>query len=439
MKKIKTRYLHILLVTGFLLFAKVSPIYARDYNCPLSGEQSISIAPDYFNIFINAYEIPKERPARLAYFRKLKDAGFHTVRFQLNWMIIQPSSKSWNWGFYDPIFKDLQTIGLKALPTINRIPKWARGTNKDLELLEPKYYPAYQKFIETLVKRYSQNVGWQAKTVAVWEMWNEPDNFYGGSPENLVEMSNLAYDAIKATDPKAKVMSPSTSTRGLNALTNQPVASTAEFYKQIIKNGKFDIMNVHIYKNLRNSIELVGLIKQNLLQDGNQLTKKAKLAVTESNEQLWPCSVINDKTELQREIDIVNRYVCLNQFGVDYLYYFKTFDEAHSTCNDYPENKIAIGIFDKSFDTAYTPRSTYFAIQEMIASLTSGTPTATPSPTTSPTGSPAPNPSVTPQTLRGDLNGDNKVDLADYNLFISKFGNPYNIYHYNNLVANFKK
>ena len=42
-------------------------------------------------------------------------------------------------------------------------------------------------------------------------------------------------------------------------------------------------------------------------------------------------------------------------------------------------------------------------------------------------------------TLPGDLNTDSHVDLFDYNLLISKFGNPYTIFDYNNLVANFGK
>ncbi len=39
----------------------------------------------------------------------------------------------------------------------------------------------------------------------------------------------------------------------------------------------------------------------------------------------------------------------------------------------------------------------------------------------------------------GDLNGDGKVDLYDYNILVSNFGNPYTIFDYNLLVANFGK
>ena len=39
--------------------------------------------------------------------------------------------------------------------------------------------------------------------------------------------------------------------------------------------------------------------------------------------------------------------------------------------------------------------------------------------------------------LSGDLDGDNDVDIFDYNLLVTNFGNPYTIFDYNVLVGNF--
>jgi hypothetical protein len=41
--------------------------------------------------------------------------------------------------------------------------------------------------------------------------------------------------------------------------------------------------------------------------------------------------------------------------------------------------------------------------------------------------------------LPGDLNTDHKVNLADYNLLISKYGNPYTLADYNNIIKNYGK
>lgn len=44
-----------------------------------------------------------------------------------------------------------------------------------------------------------------------------------------------------------------------------------------------------------------------------------------------------------------------------------------------------------------------------------------------------------PTSTPGDLNSDGKVNIFDYNLLVSKFGNPYTIFDYNKLVANYGK
>jgi len=186
----------------------------------------------------------------------------------------------------------------------------------------------------------------------------------------------------------------------------------------IPKEGKFDVMNVHIYKNLSTSVNLVKLVQQNLRDLGNTITQKAKLAITESNEPLYPCNIITNATDEQRKNLIIDRYVCLNQVGVSYLYYFKTFDNSTQEC------PYSVGIFNGTFDSAYTKRPAYFGIKNMITTLTSQS---------------SPIPSGSPQSKPGDLNRDNLVDQKDVTLLKSKFGNPYTIFDYNKIITNWGK
>ena len=51
------------------------------------------------------------------------------------------------------------------------------------------------------------------------------------------------------------------------------------------------------------------------------------------------------------------------------------------------------------------------------------------------TATPTPSPTAKP----GDFNSDNIVDIRDFNLLISKFGNPYTILDFNKLISNFGK
>ncbi len=62
--------------------------------------------------------------------------------------------------------------------------------------------------------------------------------------------------------------------------------------------------------------------------------------------------------------------------------------------------------------------------------------TPTPSPSLPP--SPIPSPSVLSLTP-GDLNKDGRVNLLDFNLLITSFGNPYTILDFNNILTNFNK
>jgi hypothetical protein len=41
--------------------------------------------------------------------------------------------------------------------------------------------------------------------------------------------------------------------------------------------------------------------------------------------------------------------------------------------------------------------------------------------------------------IPGDLNQDHYINLADYNLLIAKYGNPYTLTDYNNIVKNYGK
>jgi hypothetical protein len=43
-----------------------------------------------------------------------------------------------------------------------------------------------------------------------------------------------------------------------------------------------------------------------------------------------------------------------------------------------------------------------------------------------------------PEAIFGDLNEDGKIDIFDFNILVTDFGNPYTISDYNDLVENFR-
>lgn len=383
-----------------------------DYTCTVSGREANYIPPEYFGIFINTYEIPSDAGQRLTYFKQIKQAGFYSVRFQMPWSLVERPQGNYDWSYFDPIFLDLEKAGLKALPTLVRVPVWARpkiGINKDKEVLESDHYPEWQKFVSEAVKRYSENIGSVVRVVPNWEIFNEPELSYQGTPQNMVEILNLAYDTIKRTDPKAKVFAPPISTVGLNSLFGVSSNVSTDFFKQIVLNGKFDVINIHLYHSLIFSVDFLNKVKNYISENGSLTAKKAQLAVTESNENLYPCDEINNSSSNKRARNIINRYVCLNQFGVDYLYYFKSMDfPVEGECGG---KEILTGIFNRD----YSRKDVYFPIANMVATLSNKT-----------------------ISKVGDLNFDNNVNDEDVNLLKNMFSS-YSIFDYNKIVSNWKK
>lgn len=405
-----------LIFTTIFLYSVASVFAAPIYTCSVTNKQSTSVPKEFFSIFINTYEIPTDHTTRLQYFQKLKDVGFHTVRFQLNWTIIEKNIPgNYNWSYYDPIFQDLQSAGLQALPTFVRIPVIYRpttGTFKDQEVLLAENYPAWQNFVKKAVERYSLNTGTVAKIVQKWEIFNEPELSYDGTPENMVQILNAAYDAIKATDPQSKVVAPPISARGLFAVFSTSTATNKEFFIQTVKNGKYDFLNAHIYASLSSSLQYIQQLKDFNKQYGNVVTKNAKLMITETNELLFPCTNFNQSSEEERKSFIVDRFVCMSQSDIDSAYYFKVFDHSDAASATACNVPIKVGILNQDFSI----RPAYTGIKNMILAL-----------------------SGNQINKSGDLNGDNLVNDTDVTLLKSKYGNPYTIYDYNKIIANWGK
>lgn len=76
-----------------------------------------------------------------------------------------------------------------------------------------------------------------------------------------------------------------------------------------------------------------------------------------------------------------------------------------------------------------------FAGTGVVSPLPSASPSLNPSPSL--LASLHPSPSASPIALSGDFNQDGRVSQLDYSYFLARYGSPYTIYDYNDLVANY--
>lgn len=128
-----------------------------------------------------------------------KALGFGWVKQQIRWNDFEPSKGSIDWGELDRIVNGLNGAGLKILFSVVATPPWARG-----EYGLPHNFQDYADFVGALAARYKGKV-------QAYEIWNEqnlkrpPEEIV--PPDKYVALLKLSYEAIKAHDPDAVVVS----------------------------------------------------------------------------------------------------------------------------------------------------------------------------------------------------------------------------------------
>ena len=135
------------------------------------------------------------------------------VKQQLRWGDFSPAPGQMDWSGFDRVVEAASTKDIRVLLSIVTAPEWSRPGVEGVEG-PPNDLNEYARFVGEVVDRY------QGKVQAI-EIWNEQNidsewktNPQAVSPEQYVEMLKLAYQAIKARDPDAMVISGALSPTG---------------------------------------------------------------------------------------------------------------------------------------------------------------------------------------------------------------------------------
>ena len=131
--------------------------------------------------------------------------GGDWIRIWLPWAEIETSPGEYDWSAYDPVFAQLDDLGMKALVVVYNVPAWAGD-----EACGPiSDYDTLARFINEVVPRYQA-------TAAAWEFINEPDGFrphpYGPYigcwapyPEDYAQALQMFYAMVKGIDRDALI------------------------------------------------------------------------------------------------------------------------------------------------------------------------------------------------------------------------------------------
>ncbi len=139
----------------------------------------------------------------------LTQAGFTWVKQDFPWREIEGGGKgAFDWSRTDTIVQMAnEEFGVKILARVDRQPAWATGgrCGVGIEMGPPDNLQDYADFLTALATRYQGRI-------AAYAIWNEPNlarEWCGEAPDPAAyaELLRVAYEAIKAVDPDAIIIS----------------------------------------------------------------------------------------------------------------------------------------------------------------------------------------------------------------------------------------
>jgi arabinogalactan endo-1,4-beta-galactosidase len=242
--------------------------------------------------------------------------GVESLRVVFNWAGAQPYKSfsdvpAGQLGQFSDVngvptsFRDLDLIvglaaahGIRILPVVQYAPYWdARDPSNGYSA--PASPTPYANFLTALIHRYGPSgTFWSANPsiprlpIGMWQIWNEPNfsgywnvqpNFY----PSYLQLLRAAHTAIKAADPRAKVV--------FAGLTNFSWRYLARFYR-LGARGTFDVAAIHPYTGSAGGVIKIAQLVRAVMNGAGDRHKP--ILVTEF---AWPAS--RGKTKLQYEFD----------------------------------------------------------------------------------------------------------------------------------------
>jgi len=201
--------------------------------------------------------------------RYMMAGGIGSVRVQVPWSGIQPTAKGgYQWGGLDATVEVAARNGLQVLPFLYTTPRWLSHNWRTLPVVNAKQRAAWAAFLQAAVARYGPGGAFWAEhahegvnyepaipnpmPIRAWQIWNEANFFYFASPvspSRYAKLVTISSKAIKAVDPKAKVV--------LTGLFGEPTAKgargmpSAKFLSAVYRTpgikSRFDGIALHPY------------------------------------------------------------------------------------------------------------------------------------------------------------------------------------------------
>jgi len=174
---------------------------SQDEYTPTVDVSKVMSSPDYgMQVFLYWQEEIADRDLKL-----VEDAGFRWVKQEIPWREIEGHGKGqWQWTASDRIMRQIEDHGLNVIVRLGSQPAWASDTPLP-DVSPPDDLQDFYDYVYAVASRYKGRV-------EAYQIWNEPNlaREWGGrppSPAEYVELLEVGYQAVKAADSNAIVIS----------------------------------------------------------------------------------------------------------------------------------------------------------------------------------------------------------------------------------------
>jgi hypothetical protein len=289
------------------------------------------------------------------------------IRIDINWNVIQYEGRtSYNWVAFDNLVKAVTARGMRVLAGILYTPPWARaaGTGGNYP---PTNIQDYADFVRTAVARYA------TMGVHAYEVWNEPNivSFWapGPDPARYTQLLKLAYQAIKASDPSATVVSAGLSPYGSYGQGDAQHLNPVSFLERMYQSGaagSFDAVGWHPY-NYPYGLGFYGWSAWSQMSETTPSARSIMTANGDGAKQVWLTefgaptgSTTRDMTEAAQAQLLTDSFAKLKSWSWAGPGFFYSYRDNGTNKSDVEQN---FGILH--FD--WSPKPSYSAFQAAAA------------------------------------------------------------------------
>ena len=182
----------------FMLFITVLSVFFLACSCSsirFPQNRPVDVPDDLFGIVHAGHRVAPEE------FGLLDEMNVKWTLRTFNWSSIERKQGEFDFSGYDTYVDATKKAGIKIIAVLAYETPWLFPDGEVKRYVSKENIPHFLRYVEEMVKHYQGKID-------VWNIWNEPNykRFWTGSDKEFYELSRLAAQKIRETDPNACII-----------------------------------------------------------------------------------------------------------------------------------------------------------------------------------------------------------------------------------------